>query len=222
MYQITIDGQSGSGKSSIARKVAEALNIQYFDVDVVVAGIASELLGKHINPTSEEKILDYLRGVEIKLDGMGKDASVLINGIDVSNNINNKVVQSCAYTLSKQPVMEKYIRILQLKAAQKEDIVVDGFNSGSTLFPKARFKFFLTADSSVRATRKYEALCDKGVMEFKYEDILKDTEESDDMYFNGEMAKIKISDDTHFIDTSSQTSNETADEILKIIKGESA
>lgn len=220
MYQITIDGLSGSGKSSVARKVAEKLDIMYFDTDIVIDCISSELLIRHINPTSEEKILDYLRDAKIEVVGKGDDMSVIIDGIDDTNKINNPVVRSCGYTLGKQEVMAKYIRILQLKCAQNNDLVVEGFNSGVTLFPKARFKFFLTADSSVRAKRKYEALVDKGITDYKYEDILKDTEDSDRQYFNGEMAKIDVSEETHFIDTSENTAVDTANEIINIIRGE--
>ena len=219
MYQITIDGLSGSGKSSVARKLAERLGIMYFDDDLVIAGLASVFLGKRINPTSEDKILDFLKDATVVLEGFGKDASVIINGEDVSNKLNNKVVQTCAYTLSKQTVVEKYLRILQLKAAQKQNLVVEGYNTGTTLFPRARYKFFLKADSEVRAQRKYEELTEMGVTDFKYEDILRDTEEKDNLYFSGEMAKIDVSEDTHFIDTSNNTSNDTVDQMLEIIQG---
>lgn len=220
MYQVTIDGLSGSGKSSVSRKVAEGLGIMYFDADMVTDAIASELLAKHINPTSSEKVLEYLSTADIKLVGLVDDASVIVNNVDVTNKLNNTVVRSCSYTLSKQDVIAKYMRILQLKCAQGNDVVVEGFNSGKTLFPKAKYKFFLTADSTVRAQRKYDALIEKGITDFKFEEILEDTQKSDNLYFNGEMAKIDISEDTYFIDTSSNTAVETANEILSIIRGE--
>ena len=220
MYQITIDGLSGSGKSSVARKVAENLEIIYFDNDIATAAIAVICLRNNISPTSEDQLLDFLRTAEIKLTGYGKDAEVMINGEDVTNLIKNSIVANCRYKLSKQPVIEKFMRILQLKCAQNNDVVVEGFNSGSTLFPRAKYKFFLTADASVRAQRKYDALVESGVHDYKYEDILKDTELSDSQSFNGEMSKVNISEDTHFIDTSRNTENDTADEICKIIRGE--
>lgn len=220
MYQITIDGLSGSGKSSVARKVAQNLEIIYFDNDIATAAIAVICLRKNISPTSEDQLLDFLRDVDIKLTGYGKDAEVIINGENVTNLINNSIVANCSYKLSRQPVIEKFMRILQLKCAQSHDVVVEGVNSGTTLFPKAKYKFFLTADADVRARRKHEALLDRGVNDYKYEDILKDTEEADSQSFKGEMSKINISEDTHFIDTSDNTENDTADEICKIIKGE--
>ena len=220
MYQITIDGLSGSGKSSVARKVAQNLEIIYFDNDIATAAIAVICLRKNISPTSEDQLLDFLRDVEIKLIGYGKDAEVEINGENVTNLINNSIVANCSYKLSRQPVIEKFMRILQLKCAQNNDVVVEGVNSGTTLFPKAKYKFFLTADAEVRARRKHDILVDRGVHDYKYEDILKDTEESDSQSFKGEMSKINISEDTHFIDTSHNTENETADEICKIIRGE--
>ena len=220
MYQITIDGLSGSGKSSVARKVAENLGIIYFDNDLATAAIAVICLRKNISPTSENELLDFLQTADVKITGLGKDTEVFINGENVTNLIRNHIVANCRYKLSKQVVIEKFMRILQLKCAKDNDVVVEGYNSGTTLFPRAKFKFFLTADADVRAHRKYEALLESGVSDYKYEDILRDTEESDSRSFNGEMSKVNISEDTHFIDTSDNTENETADEICKIIRGE--
>ncbi len=219
MFQITIDGLSGSGKSSVARKVAEELQIIYFDIDLATAAIAALCTRNSINPTSEDKVLDLLRTVDIKIDGYGKETSVTINGENVTKLIKNPVIASCAYKLSHQPVIEKFMRILQLKAAQNHDVVVEGYNSGSTLFPKAKYKFFLTADATVRAERKLESLIENGIRDYKYEEILKDTEETDGMYFNGEMSKINIPEDTHFIDTSTNTENDTAKEICDLVRG---
>ncbi len=220
MYQITIDGLSGSGKSSVARKVAENLGIIYFDNDLATAAIAVICLRNNISPTSENELLDFLQTADVKITGLGKDTEVFINGENVTNLIRNHIVANCRYKLSKQVVIEKFMRILQLKCAKDNDVVVEGYNSGTTLFPRAKFKFFLTADADVRAHRKYEALLESGVSDYKYEDILRDTEESDSRSFNGEMSKVNISEDTHFIDTSDNTENETADEICKIIRGE--
>ncbi len=219
MYQITIDGLSGSGKSSVARKVAENLGILYFDNDIATSAIAVICLRNNISPTSENELLNFLKDTEIQIKGLGKDTTVIINGEDVTNLIRNHIVANCRYKLSRQPVIEKFMRILQLKSAQYNDIVVEGYNSGTTLFPKAKFKFFLTATASVRASRKLEALVESGVTNYSFEEILQDTEASDGQYFNGEMSKINVSEDTHFIDTSDNTENDTAKEICDIIKG---
>lgn len=219
MYQITVDGLQGAGKSSVCKKVAENLGILYYDLDLAKYAIALCCVERNINPTNQQKVLDLLRDIKIDLKQSQNHMSVFVDGRDVTRLIKHPMVLTAAYSLSKLEYIDRYLKILQLQAAKNGSIVVEGYNTGSTVFPNAKYKFFLTANADIRAKRKYEALMQAGVTNISFEKVLNDTIESDRHNYNGEMSKIKIPSECIFIDTSFLTVLETSQQITDIVKG---
>ena len=218
MYQITVDGVSGAGKTTVCQKVAQNLGIVYYNIDLAKGAIALCCVEKNINPTDAEKVLDLLRNIKIEIKQSPTSITVLLDDRDVTRLIKNPMVVNASYSLSKLDYISSYLKILQLQAAKEGSIVVEGFDTGVTMFPNAKFKFFLTATSEIRAKRRYEALSNAGV-NISYDEVLNTTIESDKNNFKGELSQIKIPEDCIFIDTSYQTDVETAQQITDIVKG---
>ncbi len=218
MYQITVDGVTGAGKTTVCQKVAQNLGIVYYNTDLAKSAIALHCVENQINPTNAEKVLDLLRDIKIDIKQTENNTVVMLNDRDVTRLIKNPMVVNAAYALSKLDYITSYLKILQLQAAKEGDIVVEGFDTGVTMFPGARFKFFLTATAEIRAERKYASLSEAGV-NITYDEVLSTTLDSDKSNFKGEMSQIKIPEDCIFIDTSDQSEVETAQQITDIVKG---
>lgn len=218
MFQITIDGPSGSGKSSIARKVAQELDILNFDADLITAAIAFLCFRKNVNPTIPEDVQAVIKNNKIEVTSNFGTMQVVVNGENITRQLANKILKRGQYTISKYGFVKKFIEALEKDLATKASIIVEGFNAGQELFPHAKYKFFLNADVEVRARRRYENLMANGVY-IDYEKLLDETLESDRSMYAGEMIKIGVGRDSIFIDTTDTKETEVCKKICKIIKG---
>ncbi len=217
MYQITIDGLSGSGKSSVAKGVAESLNILFFNSDLFKDAIALTCIQRGINPTDEDDINDIIENNKFEYIFRDSNSIVLVNGNNVMNMLNNRLIAKVSYELSKSNAVNNFILKKQREVAGENSLVVEGFNSSKMVFPNAKFKFFLNADLETRARRRYEALTNKGVR-VSYDDVLNDTIDYDRAMFSGEMSKVDISKEAFIIDTTNRTAIESVNIIYNIVK----
>ncbi len=218
MYQITVDGVSGAGKTTVCQKVARNLGIVYYNTDLAKSAIALCCVEKRINPTDEPKVLDMLSTIKIDIKQEDAHSSVFLDGRDVTRLIKNPMVVNASYAISNLECVIRYLKILQLTAAKQGSIIVEGFDTGVTMFPHAKYKFVLTASSEIRAKRKYTALTEAGA-NISYDEILKNTLEADSNNYQGELLQVKVPENCIFIDTSDLTDVETAQQITDIVKG---
>lgn len=217
MYQITIDGLSGSGKSSVAKGVAESLNILFFNSDLFKDAIALTCIQRGINPTDEDDIKDLIESNKFEYIVRDSNSIVLVNGNNVMNMLNNRLIAKVSYELSKSSAVNDFILKKQLEVSRENSLVVEGFNSSKTVFPNSKFKFFLNADLETRARRRYEALINKGVR-VTYDDVLNNTIDYDRAMFSGEMSKVDINKEAFIIDTTNKTAIESVNIIYGIVK----
>lgn len=217
MYQITIDGLSGSGKSSVAKGVAESLNILFFNSDLFKDAIALTCIQRGINPTDEDDIKDLIESNKFEYIVRDSNSIVLVNGNNVMNMLNNRLIAKVSYELSKSSAVNDFILKKQLEVSRENSLVVEGFNSSKTVFPNSKFKFFLNADLETRARRRYEALINKGVR-VTFDDVLNNTIDYDRAMFSGEMSKVDINKEAFIIDTTNKTAIESVNIIYGIVK----
>lgn len=218
MFQITIDGPSGSGKSSIARKVAQELDVLNFDADLLTAAIAFLCFRKSVNPTIPEDVQNVIKNNKIEIINNWGTMQIVVNGENITRQLSNRIIKKTQYVISKYSFIKKFIEDLEKELATRESVIVEGFNAGQTLFPHAKYKFFLNADVEVRARRRYENLMANGVY-VDYDVLLNETLESDRSMYAGEMMKIGVGKDSIFIDTTNTKETEVCEKICKIIKG---
>lgn len=221
MIQITIDGLGGSGKSTICKRVSERLKILYFDPNMIVNAISLKCVQRGVNPTSENDVSKVLANTKIELVHKNTYTAVFLDGKEVTNMMNHRIVVQSFYALSKLTCVKKYIEILQQEVLKNNDAIVEGLDVGTVDISKIMYKFFLTADVETRVQRKLSALREKNIYDVTYEEILSDTLDSDNNFYIGETSKVKYSDDLNMIDTTVLSIPEIVDKICnKIIKGE--
>ena len=148
---IAIDGPSASGKSTTAKGVAEKLGITHLDTGAMYRTVTWGLKKAAIHPSDDEKVRDFLKNLEIYFDASNH---IWLNGKDVSVEIRTGDISSRVSVVSAIPeVREKMVKI-QRQIAGKKDCVLEGRDIGTVVFPDAEYKFFLVADTKIRAKRR--------------------------------------------------------------------
>lgn len=209
---IAIDGPAGSGKSTIAKLIAEDLGLVYLDTGAMYRLVTLKSLNDGILGNLDKiiKMLDDLR-IDIKQNGFYLDDT------NVSEEIRKPVVSENVSDIAAiREVREKMVD-LQRKFSESKNVILDGRDIGTVVFPNADVKIFLIADAKERANRRYKELVSKGEnvkIEEIYENILK----RDKIDSTRKESPLKKADDAIEVDTTSKNIEEVKNEILYIIK----
>lgn len=216
MINIAIDGPSGAGKSTIAKYLANLLGITYLDTGAMYRAVAVFALSKNVDPNDEENVVPLLKDITIKFVGDNQNKKILLNGEDVSDKIREHHISKCASDISKIPAVRLFLVEMQRKIASESNVVLDGRDITSYVLPNAKYKFYLTADASVRATRRYEELKAKGGT-LTLEQVLADIKDRDYNDMNRSFAPLVQTNDSILIDSSKLTPQQVVEEIIKYI-----
>lgn len=201
---IAIDGPSGSGKSSIAKIISKKLNIQHLDTGAMYRLLALKLLNEN---------LEYDKSILSELNIKIQDNKFFLDDIDVTTKIRDNEVSKKASSVSKIKEVREYMVDLQRKISGEQDIVLDGRDIGTVVFPNADIKIFLTATIEERAKRR--AIEDNSV---SYEKILYDMKKRDEQDSTRENSPLKIADDAIVIDTTNMDIDAVTNKIIKLVE----
>ena len=207
---IAIDGPAGSGKSTIAKLIAEDLGLVYLDTGAMYRLVTLKALNDGILGDFEKikKMLDNLN-IDIRENGF------YLDDVDVSEKIRKPVVSENVSNIAAiREVREKMVD-LQRKFSESKNVILDGRDIGTVVFPNADVKIFLVADAKERANRRYKELAAKGEnvrIEEIYENILK----RDEIDSTRKESPLKKAEDAIKVDTTSKSIEEVKNEILNI------
>lgn len=210
---IAIDGVAGSGKSSVARQVAQILDYYYLDTGSMYRCVAYLLLKHNINPKKEEKIKELLdNNFEYKF----QDFKVYLNGEDVTLKIRSKEVNEMTPNIVHLPFVRSFLVKKQQEIGKGKGIVMDGRDIGSVVLKDAELKLYLHASLEERADRRYKENLEKGI-KADYQEILDNLKKRDyvDMYVSKALVKVEDAID---IDTTNLNMNEVIEYIVKLAK----
>lgn len=212
-YSIAIDGPAGAGKSTVAKLIADELNIVYIDTGAMYRAFTLKLLSKKINLSDLSSIIDILKVTSIDF----KDNHIFLDGIIVDNEIrNNEISKNVSEVAKIKEVRERLVE-LQREIAKNKSTIMDGRDIGSTVLKDAKYKFFLTASVDERARRRYEDL--KEIDNTISIDLVKnEIEQRDKIDSTRKISPLIKSDDAIEIDTTDEEINETVKRILDIVK----
>ncbi len=214
VYSVAIDGPAGSGKSTIAKRLAADYHIHYLDTGAMYRACALKILEAGVAVDDEAAIVDLMRTVklEVSYDETGNQHT-LLDGRDVSEEIRRPPISMASSRVSKHPSVRMHMVEKQREIASKMSCVLDGRDIGTFVLPDADFKFYLTASPEVRAKRRYDELVAKGNQvdfeELKAEIIRRDEQDS-----TRAVAPLKRAEDAVLIDTTDLS----IDEVLGRIK----
>ena len=209
---IAIDGPAGAGKGTIAHLIAEKLNLVYIDTGAMYRSVALEAIRQNIINDSK-KIIEMSKNITISFDEAGK---TYLNGEDVSEEIRSKEVTSIVSQLSNLvPVREEMVK-LQRKLAEGLNVIMEGRDITTVVFPNADYKFYLDASVEERARRRVEQNKDKGIFS-DYEEIKQSIIARDYNDMHKEVGALIRTDDQIYIDSTNMQKEEVVNFILEKI-----
>jgi cytidylate kinase len=215
---ITIDGPAGAGKSTTARILAKRLGFLYLDTGALYRTVALYLKEKNAIEVLVAKVTvdnltlkNLLEGCEIEYS----EDEIYLNGRPVSSDIRTPEISELASVVSTRKVVRDYLNELQRRIASHRDIVVEGRDSGTVVFPEAK-KFFLTASLEERARRRWKELREKGIG-VELEEIKEAIRRRDERDSSRDIAPLKLPEDAIIIDSSELSPGEVVDRIINIL-----
>ena len=173
---ITIDGPAGSGKSTAARELAEALGIAYLDTGATYRAVTLAALRSGVDLADEAALARLAGGLDIRLEPAGGQLRVLLDGEDVTREIRSAEVSDNSHYIARAAAVRELLVPMQRRmgddlARKTGGVVAEGRDQGSVVFPQADLKFYLDAAPEVRARRRHDEMAADGE-EVRYEDVL--------------------------------------------------
>lgn len=213
-YKIAIDGPAAAGKSTVAKRVAKALNYTYIDTGAMYRAVTYAVIKAGLDPQNEEQSITVLPGMSIDLL---EDGTVLCNGEDVTAVIRTPLVSgNVSYIAAMKPIRLALVD-MQRELANKRSVVMDGRDIGTYVLPNAEVKIFQIASVECRAKRRYDENVLKGIPT-SMEDVIEDVKKRDYIDSHRDFAPLRQADDAIPLDTSDMTIEEVVDAILKIVE----
>ena len=162
-YVVVIDGPSGSGKGSLALRIAQNLDFNLLDSGAIYRLAALKALQKEVDINDELSVFESIVDLTIRFE-IGQELSIpFLDGINMSNQIRQEATSEAASVIAQYPSVRQRLLTLQQDCFQPPGLVADGRDLGTVVFPKAKFKFFLLASVEIRAQRRHKQLIAMGI-----------------------------------------------------------
>jgi cytidylate kinase len=212
-FVVTVDGPAGAGKSSVTKRVGKRLGIRYMDTGAIYRAIAYTLDKKGIAPIENEELTWGVTSVNMRIGAEG----IFVDDEDVTESIRSYRVDRVVSSYAALKTVRDALLSLQREQAKYGDLIVDGRDTGTVVFPDADLKFFLTASPEARAERRYKELLRKGEAVI-YKEVLAQIHERDRADSNREFAPLREPRGAIHVDTSLMAENEVVNELTFIIQ----
>ncbi len=214
---VAIDGPAGTGKGTVAKLISERLDFVYIDTGAMYRCITLKMIRESISLNEEEKIKDLLERTKITFKNLSDKQHVYLDGEDVSDLIRKPNVNELVSPVSAIKIIRIKMVELQRKLGEEGNVIMEGRDITTVVFPNAEVKIYLDAKLEIRAERRYKELIARG-NDITYEDTLESIRKRDKNDMEKEMGALKIAEDAVVIDTSNMTIEEVYDKIKEIIE----
>ena len=215
---ITIDGPAASGKSTMARLLAEKLDASFLDTGAMYRAVTLAAMQAGVDLNDELKLLDIAQTREFKFSVEAGETTVCIDSVDVTERIRDpEVTANARYIAGAPKVRAELVRMQRRFATARHKIVTEGRDQGTVAFGDADVKFFLTAGAAERARRRQADLKAKNNNQ-SLEQIQRAIEERDRSDENRAVGPLKPADDAIVVDTTDFTIDEVVEKLLMFVK----
>lgn len=210
---IAIDGPSGAGKGTLSQLVAKHLGYHLLDSGALYRLVALSVIKQAVNIEDEQAIADVAIRLQVKFDVTGDATQIVLAGENVTDAIRHENVSMAASVVAAYPKVRAALLQRQKDFAQAPGLVADGRDMGTTVFPGAQVKIFLTASAEARAERRYKQLIQKGAA-VDMAALIKDIKDRDDRDTNRSVSPLKPANDAVILDSTALTIEQVLEAIL--------
>lgn len=216
---ITIDGWSSCGKSTLARQLAKKLGYVYIDSGAMYRAITLYFLRNHVDWTTVKEVEEALNNIDIDFhyNEATEKSEIYLNGENVEYVIRDLVVAEKVSDVAAIREVREFAVAQQRKMGKKKGIVMDGRDIGTTVFPKAELKIFMTADNAVRVERRFKELFEKNP-NITIEEVKNNLEMRDYIDSNREVSPLRQAKDAIVLDNTNITEEQQLRQALKWVK----
>ena len=215
---IAIDGTASSGKSTISRELGKTLGVHVLGTGSLYRAITLKTINLGIAPDDDARIEQMLESTILESRSEEGQTTVLLDGIVQSRDkLNSPEVSDIVATISAKEYVRKFVRKIQRQEAERfANIIVEGRDIGSVVFPDADIKLFIDADIKTRALRR-QADYEKAGKEFDIDKVIESIRERDEQDREREISPLIMTSESIIVDTSQMSVKESVDHILKIL-----
>ncbi len=212
---IAIDGTAGSGKSTTARLVARKLNFLHIDTGAMYRAAAYAVLKNNIDPDDKSTVEELVEGLKIRLQ-QNDEIQVLLNDKPVTDKIRSPEVTAIVSTVSSYDGVRRKLVKEQREMGKARDVVLEGRDIGTVVFPEADVKLFFIADIEERVRRRCHDMIEQGE-KVDFDTLLTDIKSRDRLDSTRKASPLKKAEDAITIDTSNLTIDEQVEKVLSLI-----
>ncbi len=213
---VTIDGPAGTGKTTIARSVAEKLGYDYFDTGAMYRAVTYKVLQNKIDLSNPEQLTPFLESFNFEIRSKNSTKRYFVDGEDITETIRSADVTSHVSEVSANATIRQALVRVQREFGAVKKAVFEGRDMGTIVFPKADVKIFLTARPSVRAERRYLELKDSNAQTTE-EKVMQGLLERDHFDSTREVSPLVQAEDAHLVDTSDLTLEQVIERVMALI-----
>lgn len=217
IFSVAIDGPSGAGKSTVARALAARTGALYLDTGAMYRAVGLYMLRAGVDPRDAAAVAQRVDGADVRVqyvDGLGQ--RVYLGREDVSEQIRQPRVSMAASAVSAVPAVRERMVDIQRQIARGHSVVMDGRDIGTKVLPGATLKVYLSADSAVRARRRYEELRAKGATD-TYEQVLEEMKRRDYDDSTRAASPLCQADDAIFVDSTGMSEREVVERVCALL-----
>ena len=216
-FVVAIDGPAGSGKGTVTSLVAQKKNLVSIDTGAMYRCVALDCLNNGVEPEDIKGIERILENIKIELKKENGVQEVYLNGKNVSKEIREPKVDDIVAKYAAIKQVRDKVTPMQRKMGETQNIIMEGRDIGTVVFPNADVKIFLDCSVEERARRRYKQDIEKG-MEITYEEVLESIKERNRLETEREIAPFVKADDAIVVDSTKLTIEEVVEEVIKIIE----
>lgn len=216
-FVIAIDGPAGSGKGTVAKQISETLGFVNIDTGAMYRCVALKALREHIQWDEIKKIAHMMEHLNIEIKREGTNQIIYLDGENVSEEIREPEVDDTVAKYAKIACVREKMTPLQRKMGEHQNIVMEGRDIGTVVFPDANLKVYIDATTEERAKRRYKQNQEKGI-QISYEEVLDSIIQRHKLETQRQIAPLKQAEDAIYIDTTNKPIEEVVEEVLQLIK----
>lgn len=213
-FVVAIDGPAGTGKGTVTKIIAEDLGLVYIDTGAMYRCVTLIALRKNIKPVECDELIEILENIEIELK---PNEEVFLNGENVSAQIRTPQIDNNVAKFASFKMVRDKMTTLERKMGENENVIMEGRDIGTVVFPNADVKIYLDCSVEERARRRYKQNLEKGI-EVSYEEVLESIKQRHKLETQREIAPLRKAEDAILVDSTNMTIEEVVAEIERVIK----